>query len=387
MLPMKQTVYLALVVLSLFLSGLACQLSGGSSSAEAPVNQATMVAEVVGSVEARLPEQTAVANQISPELEQRLVQIYDQTNPSVVHIFVYSPTGYLGSGTGFVFDEAGHVVTNNHVVEGGSSLEIEFPDGQRRYGELVGQDVDSDLAVVRVENLPSDVRPLPLGDSDELRVGQFVVAIGNPFGEASSMSVGIVSGLGRTLESQRVAMGGYFSLPQVIQTDAAINPGNSGGPLLNLDGQVVGVNSAILSRTGSNSGVGFSIPVNAVHSIVPSLIETGVYHYSYMGITMLSRPFTLRELEQLQLPPNGVWVTGVTPGSPAEQAGLIGHNLDARFTADGDYIVAIDGRAISNSDELLSYLVFETQVGDTVDLTVIRQGEELILPLILGQRP
>lgn len=385
---MKRTFYLAVVVFSLLLSGLACQLTGGAPvEVDSTLDKATVVAEAVATVQASLPQQTAVANQISTELEQRLVQIYEQTNPSVVHLFVYSTNGYLGSGTGFIFDEAGHIVTNNHVVEGASSLEVEFPDGQRRYAELVGHDVDSDLAVIRVADLPGNTRPLPLGDSNHLQVGQFVVAIGNPFGEASSMSVGIVSGLGRTLESQRVAMGGYFSLPQVIQTDAAINPGNSGGPLLNLDGQVVGVNSAILSRTGTNSGVGFSIPINAVHNIVPALIDTGEYHYSYMGITMMSRAFTLRELEQLQLPPNGVWVTHVNAGSPAEEAGLIGHNLDARFTPDGDYIVGIDGRAVSNSDELLSYLVFETQVGDTIDLTIIRQGEEIVLPLVLGQRP
>jgi 2-alkenal reductase len=156
---------------------------------------------------------------------------------------------------------------------------------------------------------------------------------------------------------------------------------------LNLDGSVIGVNSAILSRSGANSGVGYAIPVNAVRNIAPALIATGQYQYPYMGISMRSEPFTLHELETLALPPQGVWVTSVGEDTPAERAGLIGHNLDAEFSADGDYIVAINGVPVRDSDDLLSYLVFETQVGETVELTVIRQGQEIKVPLTLGERP
>ena len=196
------------------------------------------------------------------------------------------------------------------------------------------------------------------------------------------MSVGIVSGLGRTLESQRIAEGGgRYSLPEVIQTDAAINPGNSGGPLLDLQGDVVGVNSAISTRTGTNSGVGFSIPVNAVKQIVPQLIEKGAYIYPFMGIRMLSLNLELQE--QLDLPSaTGAYVTDVTADTPAAGAGLVGQNGPG-----GDLIVAVDGVPVISSDDLIAYLVFETEVGDTIDLTVIREGDEIVVPLTLGERP
>ena len=216
------------------------------------------------------------------DLQSTLVSLYQQANPSVV--FIITSTG---SGSGFVYDTAGRIVTNNHVISGSRSFEIVFATASDCPGELVGADADSDLAVLKVDVLPDGVEPLPLAEPDTLQVGQFVVAIGNPFGEQGSMSVGIVSGLGRSLRSQRAqgTMGTAYSLPSVIQTDAPINPGNSGGPLLNLAGEVVGVNSAIASVTGVNSGVGFSIPVVAVRRIVPSLIEQGEYTYSYMGVS------------------------------------------------------------------------------------------------------
>lgn len=381
----------------LLLMALACQAAANPEQLipAAEINSQTVVAQVVATVRAELPEQaatpsfvnsTAVNAQSSADLESILIEIYERINPSVVHIFVFDASGFLGSGAGFVFDSDGHVVTNNHVIESGATYEVVFPDGQRRYGNIIGTDANSDLAVLKVTDLPANAAPLVLGNSGALRVGQFVIAIGNPFGEASSMSVGVISGLGRTLETQRVVAGGTFSIPQVIQTDAAINPGNSGGPLLNLAGEVVGVNSAILSRTGANSGVGFAVPVNAVRNIIPALVTTGEYEYPYMGISM-RQPFTLRELEALKLPPNGVWVADVGVNTPAEAAGLIGHNLNMAFVPQGDYIIAINGVPVSNSDELLSYLVFETQVGETVELTVIRNGEELIVPLTLGKRP
>jgi S1-C subfamily serine protease len=328
-----------------------------------------------------------VTELVTANLETQFIEVYHRVNPAVVHIFVFDEDGLLGTGSGFVIDQSGNVVTNNHVVADGSEYEVVFASGERRRATLRGADVDSDLAVIQVATLPEGIQPVPLGDSSQLQVGQFVIAIGNPFGEAGSMSIGVISGLGRTIASQRVVAGGNFSIPQVIQTDAAINPGNSGGPLLNLSGEVIGVNSAILSTSGANSGVGFSIPVNAVRNIAPALIAEGEYSYPYIGISMFPQAFTLRQLEILDLPPNGVFVTGVTQGTPAAEAGLIGHNLEVSLTADGDYIIAINDEPVRSSDELLSYLVFETTVGETVELTIIREGEEVKLPLTLGERP
>jgi 2-alkenal reductase len=323
------------------------------------------------------------------EIEELLVGLYQKVNPSVVHILVYTSRNDalpLGSGSGFIFDSEGRVVTNNHVVEDGNDFEVVFADGSRRWAEVIGNDVDSDLAVIQVDSLPPNVIPVTLGDSDQLRVGQFVIAIGNPFGEQGSMSLGIISGLGRSLESQRQLdnQGGRYSLPQVIQTDAPINPGNSGGPLLNLAGEVVGVNSAIRTTTGVNSGVGFSIPVNAVRRVIPRLIEEGQYIYAYMGVQIQSLNLNLQD--RLGLPrPSGAYVTGITPNGPAEDAGLIPAQGDDG--QGGDLIVAIDGQPVQDTEQLISYLVFKADVGQTVELTVLRDGETITLPLTLGARP
>ena len=201
----------------------------------------------------------------STDLQSALVDLYQRANPAVVYII----TGE-GSGSGFLFDLHGHIVTNNHVVSGSSTVEVVFSSGERLSGEVQGTDADSDLAVILVEPIPDSITPLRLADIGKIQVGQIVAAIGNPFGEQGSMSMGIISGVGRSLASQRsnTAMSGY-SLPEVIQTDAPINPGNSGGPLLNMDGEVIGVNSAIASASGSNSGVGFAIPASALQKIIP----------------------------------------------------------------------------------------------------------------------
>jgi 2-alkenal reductase len=382
------------VILLITFISLGCQAATLLPAASSSVDDEAIVAAAVATVSAQeevvnigAPAQTTEV--VTADLENKFIDLYNRVNPAVVHIFVFDDDNiFLGTGSGFVIDQAGHIVTNNHVVADGDEFEVVFANGERSLASLSGTDVDSDLAVIQANSIPSDVIPVPLGDSGSLQVGQFVVAIGNPFGEAGSMSIGVISGLGRTLESQRVlAGGGNFSIPQVIQTDAAINPGNSGGPLLNLSGEVIGVNSAILSTTGANTGVGFSIPVNAVRNIAPALIADGTYSYPYIGISMWPQPFTLRQLETLDLPPNGVFVTGVSEGTPAAEAGLIGHNLSLSLTADGDYITAINDQPVRDSDDLLSYLVFETTVGETVELTVIRQGEEIKLPLTLGERP
>jgi 2-alkenal reductase len=228
--------------------------------------------------------------------------------------------------------------------------------------------------------------PLPLGNSEQIQVGQFVAAIGNPFGEQGSMSMGIISGLGRSLESQRALEDPTlrYSLPEVIQTDTPINPGNSGGPLLNLQGEVLGVNSAIRSTTGVNSGVGFAIPVNAVRRIIPSLIANGAYVYSYMGVQIQSLNLNLQE--RFNLPQvTGAYVVGTTAGGPADESDLIAANESDGLG--GDLIIAVDGQPILDTEQLIAYLVFNTEVGQTINLTVLRNGDTITVPLTLGARP
>jgi 2-alkenal reductase len=332
-------------------------------------------------------EPTVVANAslssaADSDLEQSLMNVYQIANPAVVYIIVPP----LGSGSGFVYSEEGYIVTNNHVVTDGTSFEIVFANGERRRAELVGADVDSDLAVLQVEDLPEGIRPLPLDNSDEVQVGQLVVAIGNPFGEQGSMSLGIISALGRSLESQRGLTGSSsYSLPQVIQTDAPINPGNSGGPLLNLDGEVIGINAAISTEIGTNSGVGYAIPVNAVQRIVPSLISDGRYAYPYMGAGF-DDEISLDEqavfgLSQTQ----GAYVLSVFPDGPADEAGVIAAN--ATTGRGGDLIVALDGHSINSFADLNAYLTFNSEAGQTIEVTVLRNGQLETLFLTLGERP
>ena len=342
-------------------------------------------------IETKTPAALTSSRSASAEdLQDRLTALYRETNPSVVFILVSSggtnATLGMGSGTGWVYGTEGTIVTNNHVVDAGTYYEIVFPNGDRMESDLIGSDPDSDLAVLQVEALPEGVDPLTLGDSESLEVGQFAIAIGNPFGEQSSMSWGIISGLDRSLPSQRSTMSGStYSLPAVVQTDAPINPGNSGGPLLNLEGEVIGVNAAIASDTLSNSGVGFSIPVNVVKRVVPSLIADGEVTYPYMGVSF-DGEISLRDLEIYGISQTrGAYVIEVLSGSPADDAGLTG--ADPETGRGGDLIVAIDGRPIDDFSDLNSFLVLEAEVGQTVDVTVIRDGETLNLPLTLGARP
>jgi S1-C subfamily serine protease len=385
-------------VLVLLLTSLACGLTPRIISSEGEATPISIQEAVATAMAVELEEVTVaeaheaevvVLTQPSAAvpvngLESNLIWLYEEVNPSVVQIVVRASADaqfLLGSGSGFVYDEQGHIVTNNHVVEGAPYLEVVFADGIRKRATIAGTDVDSDLAVIKVESLPDGVKPVPLGDSSQLQVGQLAVAIGSPFGEAGSMTLGIVSGLGRSMPSQRIIEGtmSSYSLPQVIQTDAPINPGNSGGPLLNLQGEVIGVNSAIRTTTGFNSGVGFAIPVNAVHRIAPALIENGVYVYPFMGVTI--QDLSLDEIERLGV--QGARVMNIGAGSPAAQAGLI----SSQNNRTGDIILAIDDTTIRSADDLISHLVFETEVGQTVQLTVLRDGRTMTIPLTLGERP
>ena len=333
---------------------------------------------------------------------QGLVELYERVNPGVVTIYVFGPPHPanipLGQGSGFVIDVEGHIVTNQHVVEGAEDIEIDFASGFKAWATLLGTDPDSDLAVLQVEVPNGELVPLRLGDSDTVRVGEQVVAIGNPFGLSGTMTVGVVSAIGRVLQSEREAPGGgSFSAGDLIQTDAAINPGNSGGPLLNLSGEVIGVNRAITTETFSasgsavNSGVGFAVPINIVRRVVPAIIQTGSYDYPYLGISSLGEGnLNLRQLEILHLPPEtvGVYVTCVVQGGPAERAGLIGAGAcGATEQPGGDVITAIDGQPVFSFSDLISYLVTEVAVGDQIVLTVLRDGVPVDLSLILEPRP
>ena len=330
------------------------------------------------------------------ERDAVLTSLYERVSPGVVSLLVENGQGG-STGSGFVIDRQGHIVTNYHVVEGATDVEVDFLFGLKVRGKVIGTDLDSDLAVVKVD-VPEDVLvPLPLGDSDQLKVGQTVVAIGNPFQLNGTMTLGIVSAKGRTLESLRQAeSGSFFTAGDIIQTDAAINPGNSGGPLLNLNGEVIGVNRAIRTTgttiTGDpvNSGIGFSISSNIVRRVVPELIATGKYDYPYLGISSRSN-LTLRMIEELGLPrQTGAYITAVTPGSPADRAGLRGGSRPTSFTglpAGGDLIVAIDGQPVMTFDDLLSYLIKNKQPGDKVTLTIVRDGQEKEVDLTLGKRP
>jgi S1-C subfamily serine protease len=295
-----------------------------------------------------------------------------------------------GTGSGFVYDGEGHIVTNYHVVENAESVSVALAGGQTLDATIVGVDPSTDLAVLQIDadSLPA---ALTLADSDGLRVGQFVVALGNPFGLAHTLTVGVVSSLGRIIQSPD----GRF-IGEAIQTDAAINPGNSGGPLLNMEGQVIGVNAQIVSPSQASAGIGFAIPSNAVSRVVPQLISEGRYPHPWLGVTIMDltpeRAAVLRQAGLEVSVDEGIVVMEVTPGSPAAAAGILGGEREvtvgnARILWGGDIIVALNGQPVASLQELTVYLESETQVGDTVQVTVIRDGEETTMPLTLAERP
>ncbi|RME08529.1 MAG: PDZ domain-containing protein [Anaerolineae bacterium] len=354
------------------------------------------------------PAQPAPSPAESPTilgLQAQLVDLYQRVNPGVVTIQLLSTElGGSSLGSGFVIDTHGHIVTNYHVVRDAEQdptikLEVDFPSGYKTYGEIIGTDSDSDLAVIKVDAPAEELVPLPLGDSEQLEVGQIVVAIGNPHGLSGTMTFGVISSIGRTMPSLHEAPGGStFTAGGIIQTDAAINPGNSGGPLLNLDGEVIGVNVAIQSNnfdfTGQpvNSGIGFTIPVNIVRRVVPHLIAEGKYEYPYLGIASLpDDALTLVHQEALELPQTtGVYVLEVAANSPAEKAGLRGGRQTGSsqdIPKGGDLIIGIDDVEVRDFNDLISYLILHTEPGDTVTLTVLRDGEPLQLDVTLAPRP
>jgi 2-alkenal reductase len=294
---------------------------------------------------------------------------------------------FQAAGTGFVIDKQGHIVTNDHVVDSTSTIEVNFLDGTIVSADVVGVDPDSDLAVIKVDLPESELAPVMLGDSDTLFIGQTTLAIGSPFNQRWTLTTGIISALGRTISGQT-----DYSVGSAIQTDAAINPGNSGGPLLDLKGEVIGVNSQILSQSNSSSGVGFAIPVNLVKRVSQELINTGKVEYSYLGISAAAG-IDLTLINALNVPNNtqGVVVGDVQPNGPAAAAGLRSATSTNVSTGaaptSADIITAIDGVKITDMSGLISYLAYKTKPGQTINLTVLRDGQEINLPVTLTARP
>lgn len=307
--------------------------------------------------------------------------IYSQVKDSVVLIQTN-----LGLGSGFIYDTEGHIITNHHVIQDATTIEVTFLDGNITSAEVVGMDIYSDLAVIEVDPDITALNPVVLGASSDLAVGEPVAAMGNPFGLSDTLTVGIVSSLQRTLD----ATGGYVII-DVIQIDAAINPGNSGGPLVNLKGQVVGVNTAIQSETGTFTGIGFAVPSDTIKREIDDLIEDHEYKHPWLGISGLEVNLELADVIGLEKP-QGILVVEVTSGSPADLAGLRGgtHSVSVggeEVPIGGDVIVAVDGVPVITVADITVYMERSTRPGDTVDLGIIRNGNELTVTVTLGERP
>ena len=322
--------------------------------------------------------------------ELSLIEIFEISEPGVVRVNVQrnqtSVMGVGGIGSGFVFDIEGHIITNAHVVVNATKVVVTFLDGREYNAEIVGTDVYTDIAIIKVDSDLAVLHPLTLGDSSKLRVGESIAAIGNPFGLSGSMTAGIVSQLGRLLPSES----GY-SIPDIIQTDAAINPGNSGGPLLNMRAEVIGINTAIQSTTGEFTGVGFSIPSQTISKIVPTLIEEKEYRHPWVGIAGrdidpdLARILNLTEAV-------GFLIITVAEDSPASKAGLIGSNQTIQvegnsYAIGGDIIVSADGVEVRKIDDILVHLQRSKAVGDEMVLEILRNEKIVEVTIILQERP
>jgi S1-C subfamily serine protease len=319
-----------------------------------------------------------------------LIELFEKSEEGVVKIYVDGTassrdTGGLGSG--FVYDNLGHIITNAHVVGDANKATVTFLDGSQYNAEIIGKDKFTDIAVIKVNEKPRLLHPLQIGDSSQLKVGEQVAAIGNPFGLSGSMTSGIVSQIGRLLPTQDTG----FSIPDVIQTDAAINPGNSGGPLLNMRGQVVGINTAIQSITGEFIGIGFAVPSNTFSKIVPTLIDEGKYPHPWIGITGKDIDPDLASVLELKQA-KGFLVITVVDGSPADKAGLKGMSQTQvingkEYPADGDIIISVDDKEVRKISDILIHLQREKSVGDEMVLGVIRDGDFMHLTLKLVERP
>ncbi len=426
-----------ILVLLIFVSSACTQVDTQNETAVMP-EAGLLVETILNSEEAKSiliqglgeqPEETTenILSTTSPLLDENIyIDLYQRVNPGVVNIqvttnpivgegdleafpktpelpeipgfpnFPFSeipdaqPMPNQGQGSGFIYDKAGHIITNNHVIANADEIIVVFADGTEVEASLVGADPDTDLAVIKIsDEVDSEyLVPLTIGDSDSIQVGQYVVAIGNPFGLSSSMTTGIISGLGRILP----ASASQFSIPNIIQTEAAINPGNSGGPLLNLNGEVIGVNTAIASPNRAFAGVGYAVPANIVHDVVPELISKGRVQHPWLGIRGRTLDRDTAEAMNLDAKQRGILIAEVIADSPAFESGLQGSatqvNIDGQPTLiGGDVIVNIDDRVVDDFDDLLSYILNEGKVGQTVTLQILREGELIDVDVLLSARP
>jgi 2-alkenal reductase len=392
--------WIVVIVLALTLTActLPAYISGlMSDDAEQSSATETVVTEEPTATSASLSSESPTYVIPDEVLQQdALVDIYQTVSPGVVSIQVVTNVG-TGVGSGFVVDKEGHIVTNYHVVEDATSVEVDFQSGLKVFGEILAVDLDSDIAVIKVDVDPDELYPLTIGDSDQVYVGQTVVAIGNPYGLTGTMTVGIVSARGRTLDSIRqTSSGNYFSAGDLIQTDATINPGNSGGPLLNLNGEVIGINRAIqttgttVTGTATNTGIGFAVSSNILKLVLPSLLEGGSYSYPYLGLSAYPS-LTLTEADYLGLDQAvGAYVVSVISGGPADEAGIQAGDQPTQIQGlygGGDLLIAVDGQEVLQFSDMLSYMMLNKKPGDTMTVTVLRDGETLDLTVTLGERP
>ena len=327
---------------------------------------------------------------LSVEKSLSLVELFEKSEEGVVRIDVVKINSFREGnsvGSGFVFDLFGNIITNAHVIDNADNITVTFLDGSQYNASIVGMDKFTDIAVINVEEKPDYLHPLEIGDSSALKVGEPVAAIGNPFGLSGSMTSGIVSQIGRLLPSHDTG----FSIPNVIQTDAAINPGNSGGPLLNMNGEVMGINTAIQSGTGQSAGIGFAVPSNTISKVVPVLITEGKYSHPWIGISGQDINPDLAKIRNLNHS-KGFLIVTVIPNSPAEMAGLKGvseiEKIDNKeYPKDGDIIISVDGKEVRKISDILIHLQEEKSVGDEMILGIIRNGEQMDVILTLVVRP
>jgi 2-alkenal reductase len=328
----------------------------------------------------------------STDEQQILVSLYEKVNPAVVNITALENQNdqllEYSEGSGFLYDQEGNIVTNAHVIYGASELEVTFANGLTVPAEVIGEDFSSDLAVIRVVEFPSETSPLLLGDDSDVKAGQTVVAIGNPFGFAGTMTRGIVSAIGRTIPALNT-----FRIPKAIQTDAPINPGNSGGPLLNLNGEVIGINAQIRTdgEDRTNSGIGFAIPVSLVKRVIPALIMDGKYTWPWLGVSGGDLDWVTAQANDLPVN-QGAYLSFIVEDGPTDKAGLRGSTGTRTYEnrtveSGGDVIIAINGEPVKSFDDLLIYVALFTSPGDTVTLTVLRDGVEKQFEVILEPRP
>jgi 2-alkenal reductase len=392
---MRKVKIIVICAILLFVA-MACTISSteGLLSTKASEPTATTVPMIPTPTRNLTPVVTGDLN----DLDAALTGLYARVNPGVVCIQTRTADGGA-LGSGFVYDTEGHIITNYHVVEDAESVEVDFPSGIKVYGEVIATDGDTDLAIIKVDTDPSNLFPLTLGDSDALQVGQTVIAIGNPFGLNGTMTMGIVSAKGRVLSSIRDvpgSAGGKYSAGDIIQTDALINPGNSGGPLLNLNGEVIGVNRAIettgvtISGSAISTGIGYATSINLIKRVVPNLITKGYYDYPYLGITPVDE-LNLTQMEALGITyPNGAYVLQAVAGGPAAKAGIRGGTTETSISgllAGGDLIIAADDIPIYNFSQLISYMMNNKSVGDTIKLTIVRDNKQMEVTVTLEKRP